>query len=181
MRWRGSESAHLRLRGSSLIARKRRRRSTSRRWGNCWANSSQIAGDHSANVLFNPSGKRYRPLGEICGTRNPGSRGYRGAPTRTPREVNGYCPQFLRGSVFEEIYKERVDGQEPVCAPAKLISDARTHHGRTDRTVVLLCPLTVTTIVVTPGGPTLVARPFPSTVAIDASVEDHLPCELLMV
>jgi hypothetical protein len=52
---------------------------------------------------------------------------------------------------------------------------------QTDTTVVLLCPLTVTTIVVTPNGPTLVAKPLPSTVAIDGFVEDHWPFELAMV
>ena len=67
----------------------------------------------------------------------------------------------------------------PAPAPAK--TTARIGPGPTDRTVVLVCPLAVTVIVVNPSGPTLVAVPLPSMVAIEVLEEDQLPCELGMV
>ena len=59
-----------------------------------------------------------------------------------------------------------------VPTPAPLKITARVGPGPIDRTVVLTCLLAVTLIVVNPSGPTLVAKPLPSIVAIDWFEED---------
>lgn len=66
-------------------------------------------------------------------------------------------------------------------APPPLKITDRIGPGPTDSTVVLVCWLAVTVIVVNPSGPTLVAIPFASMLAIEVLEEDQEPCELGMV